>query len=626
MTLARRIWNFIDKLGTPENTKTQNILHFLRFLFTRPGMRLIKDKIRKKILSAEKNNLLIYNNWIKEITDPQTLQREYNNTITSLQLQPKFSIVVPVYNPPIGYFRQAIESVRKQLYGNWELCLADDNSPNKDVQLVMQEYARSDNRIKIVSREVNGHISACTNSAIAVATGDYIVFMDHDDLLTDNCLFEFVRHINDHPKDDLIYSDEDKIDDKGMYSSPHFKPDWAPDNLLSRNYMGHVIVMKKELVDKLGGCRTGFEGSQDHDLLLRATEQTKHVGHIPKVLYHWRIHQQSVASAGEAKPYAFTAAIKALNEALERRGTPGVAEMIPQYDGCYRVKYTITDPGKVSIIIPTKNQAAMLDKALRSIISLTDYKNYEIILLDNNSDQQDLFDLVARYTREHGDIFRCVEAKFLFNFSKLMNLGRKHATGSYLLFLNNDVEVMHADWLSTMVSFAQHKQTGCVGVKLLFPDDTIQHAGVVLGLGGAAGHVFARQHRSERGYFNYIQILNNYSSVTGACLMCRTEIFDEVGGFEEALRVEYNDIDFCLKVFSAGYYNVYVPDVELYHYESISRGQPYLNKANWEQHEKDFGIFTSKWQKLIDNDPFYSPHLSRLTDDFQLDTKKQIKN
>lgn len=622
LRLTTRFINFINKIGTPENTKAQNIFNFLKFIITKPGIKLVKQKVKRLILSAEKHNQNIYNRWIKDRTNINILQGQYNSTIGSLKVQPKFSIVVPVYNPPVHYLKLAIESVREQLYGNWELCLADDNSPNPEVQKTLQEYADKDHRIKIVLRKTNGHISVCSNSALALATGDYIVFMDHDDLLTPNCLFEFVKHVNANPLDDIIYSDEDKIDDKGFHTSAHFKPNWAPDNLLSRNYMGHVLVMRKSITDKINGFREGYEGSQDYDLILRATELTSHIGHISKVLYHWRIHELSVASASDAKPYAYIAAQKALNDALERRGTPGTAEFVADSPGTYRIKYKITKPGKVSIIIPTKNHAVLLEKALSSIIELTDYPDYEIILLNNNSDAPDFFALVNRYTQEHSNVFKCIDAAFPFNFSKLMNVGEAHATGDYLLFLNNDVEVLQKDWLTEMVSFAQREKTGAVGVKLLYPDDTIQHAGVVLGLGGAAAHVFTKIHRSERGYFNYVKSLNNYSSVTGACLMCRRSLFKEVGGFEEALRVEYNDIDFCLKLLAKGYYNVYLPDVELYHYESASRGQPYLNKENWEQHEIDFGIFTKKWLNYINNDPFYNPNLSLHSDDFQLDAHK----
>lgn len=617
MGLYKRISNFIDKVGTPENSKAQNIAKLAAFLLSKPGIKFVINKVRHALF-ADKVNAASYNNWINHRLNPTLLDVQYKTHINNLKNKPLISIVVPVYNPSVTFLAAAIESVINQQYTNWELCLADDVSPNPEVRQLLEAYSKKDNRIKVVFRTTNGHISECTNSALAMATGEYILFMDHDDLLTINCLFEIVKHINKHPEDRIIYSDEDKIDDSGIFSMPHFKPDWAPDNLLSRNYMGHVIVIDKKIVDQLGGLRPGFDGSQDHDLLLRATELTNNIGHIPKVLYHWRIHEHSVAMASEAKPYAYLAAQKALEEALVRRGTPGKVEHIPGILGGYRIRYEVRSYDKVSIIIPTKDQAELLRKALTSIIELTTYPDYEIILLNNNSTTPEFFALVKEFSEKYGDKFTCYEAAFPFNFSKLNNFGVSKSSGKFLLFLNNDVEVTHGDWLDQMVSFAQRKFTGAVGVKLLFPNDTIQHAGVILGLGGAAGHIFPRVHRSQTGYFNYLVSLNNYSSLTGACLMCRREVFEEVGGFDETLAVEYNDIDLCLKIMTKGYYNVYVPDVVLYHYESASRGHPFHSKAAFAQHEIDIKKFRDKWLRYIENDPFYSPNLSMETDTFSL--------
>jgi glycosyltransferase involved in cell wall biosynthesis len=589
-------------------------------VLTEPGFNLLK-KVAKKVLrkfGMFKEHHYGYNEWITARLDTQALRKEYYNAIYLCPVQPKFSIVMPVYNPTPSFLSAAIDSVMDQLYGDWELCIADDCSPKPEVKKVLQEYMAKDSRIKVVFREKNGHISANTNSALSLVTGDYLLFMDHDDLLTTNCLFEFVRHINAHPEDQLIYSDEDKVDDAGVFSMPHFKPDWAPDNLLSRNYMGHVIVAHKDLMAKVGEFRLGFEGSQDHDFLLRATELTKHIGHIPKVLYHWRIHKLSVANNTKAKPYAYLAAQKALEEALVRRGTPGKVELIADTLGGYRMRYDIPTPKKVSVIIPTKDQVKLLKCAIDSIIEKTVYPDYEIIVLNNNSNTPEFFALMEEYKQKHSAIFTCVDATFPFNFAKLMNLGVGLSKGDYILFANNDIEVIEGNWMTEMVSFAQRKTTGAVGVKLLYKDDTIQHAGVVLGLGGAAGHVFVNMHKNDRGYFNYIKSLNNYSAVTAACMMCRKELYNEVGGMDETLEVEYNDVDLCLQFVAHGYYNVYVPDVEIYHYESATRGHPFQSKESWAQHEHDFGIFRSKWQKYVDNDPFYNPNLSITVTDFGL--------
>jgi glycosyltransferase involved in cell wall biosynthesis len=608
------------KISDQGDGKFRTLMKFASFVLTKPGFELVK-KVAKRALvkfGLRKEQHAGYADWIKAKLDPKTLKKEFSDIYPTLKNRPKISIIVPVYDPSPVYLQAAINSVIDQSYDNWELCLADDRSPNPQVKVALDRAAKNDKRIKVIFRETNGHISANSNSALSLATGDFLLFMDHDDLLTPNCLFEFVRHINEHPLDQLIYSDEDKIDDAGVLSFPHFKPDWAPDNLLSRNYMGHVIVIRKDLADKVGGFREGFEGSQDHDYLLRASELTEHIGHIPKVLYHWRIHQLSVANNTDAKPYAYIAAKKALEEAMVRRGTPATIDDIPGILGGYRINYEVKHFGKVSIIIPTKDQVKLLKIALDSMIQKTTYPDYEIIVLNNNSNTIEFFELMKEYEVKYAGKFRCIDANFPFNFAKLMNLGAAESKGEFLLFCNNDIEVIHADWMTQMVSYAQREKTGAVGVKLLYEDDTVQHAGVVLGLGGAAGHVFINMGRYDRGYFNYVQSLNNYAAVTGACVMCRKRIYDEVGGMVEHLEVEYNDVDLCLQFLKHGYYNVYLPTVELYHHESATRGHPFQSKQAWAQHEHDLAIFRDKWLDLINNDPFYSPNLSITCTDFQL--------
>lgn len=588
---------------------------------SRQGLNLMIHKFKRIIFRTAKYDRNNYNKWIKNKLKLTALSEDYKNTILSLNNHPRISIIIPVYNPPIKFLDDAIKSIIDQLYTNWELCIADDNSSNPEVSKLLQEYSTKDARIKVTYRDSNGHISNCSNSAINLATGSFLIFMDHDDLLTINCLFEIVKHINEHPDIELIYSDEDKINDDGQFSTPHFKPDWAPHNLLSRNYIGHVVAMTKKLVDSIGGLRVGFEGSQDYDLLLRATEITDKIGHIPKVLYHWRIHKESVSFNDNAKPYANLAAIKALEEALVRRGTPGKVENIHDLSWTYRITYEIIHPGKVSIIIPSKDHAKLLRTTLESIISKTKYSDYEIILLNNNSTSNEFFDLVDEFKKKHGNIFTCYDANFSFNFSKLINMGVEKSKGKYLLFLNNDIKIINDNWMDVMVSYAQHENVGAVGVKLLFPNNTIQHAGVILGLGGAAGHVFVNFQRWQSSYFNYILSLNNYSALTAACMMCRRDAFDKVQGFDEKLAVEYNDIDFCIKLLDNGLYNVYVPEVELYHFESSTRSHPYHSKEAFVQHQIDINIFRSKWINYINNDPFYNPNLSIENIDFRINFK-----
>lgn len=625
---------FFRKNSTGKGT-LKRLFEFLKFMFSKPGFRIvrkvIKGGLKKMYVIAEDRPIQIvyldapagnhdiqtYNDWIRNKLLPEQLKETYKTQSLEWTINPTVSIVMPVYNPPAKFLKEAIESVRSQLYPNWELCIADDCSPNPQIKKMLNAYVAKDKRIKVTFRQTNGHISACSNTALQLATGEYILFMDHDDLLTENCISEVVAYINQHQELDIIYSDEDKVDENNFHSMPHFKSQWAPHSIMSRNYFGHVVVMKKEIVQRINGFREGFEGSQDYDLILRATEATKHIGHIPKVLYHWRIHSESAAQSEEVKPYAYIAAKKALEEAMTRRDTPGEVQYLSGLKG-YRIRYGVQHFGKVSIIIPTKDQVKLLQNTIDSILELTDYPDYEIIILNNNSSSKEFFVLMNNYTNKHPDKFRCVDANFPFNFAKLMNIGVSLSNGEYILFLNNDVEVIHADWITQMVSYTQQEQTGVVGVKLLYPDDNIQHAGVIVGLGGVAGHAFVNLHKNDAGYFNYVQSVNNFSALTAACLMCRKATYLQVGGMDEAFEVEYNDVDLCLKFIKAGYYNVYLPDVELYHYESATRGHPHQSKESWERHIREIALFKTKWQDMIDNDPYYNPNLNRGTHDFSI--------
>ncbi|MAX79163.1 MAG: hypothetical protein CL843_03190 [Crocinitomicaceae bacterium] len=531
---------------------------------------------------------------------------------------PFFSIVMPVYNPPIEYFKKAIDSVMHQSYENWELILSDDCSSDPNVQQVIKSYQKKDPRIKAVFRKENGHISKASNSGLEIAEGDFIVLMDQDDLITADALYKVAKVIEDTPDTDLIYTDEDKIDEDGHHSYPHFKPDWSPENLLSRNYLGHLTVFRASIMKAIGGWRVGFEGSQDYDLVLRFTEETDRIKHIPEVLYHWRVHEQSAASNEEAKPYAYIAAQKALTEALQRRKMPGTVDFLDGFRG-YSIRLDLAKPAqKVSIIIPTKDKADVLEVCLQSIFEKTTYSNYEVLVVDNNSEEKETFKLFDEYQQKHPENFKVERTEEPFNFSFLMNFGRKHVSGEYLVLLNNDTEVISTDWLEGFVEQAQRDEIGVVGCKLLYPNNTIQHAGVIMGLGGAAGHVFVGEHRDGPGYFNYINLLNNYSALTAACFMIRTEVFDKVNGFDERYQVEYNDVDFCLRVLEAGYRNLYVPHVELYHHESISRGHPHLTKASLERHKRELGLLRTQWENYIENDPHYNPNLSLGAHDFRM--------
>ncbi|MBD78776.1 MAG: family 2 glycosyl transferase [Crocinitomicaceae bacterium] len=553
----------------------------------------------------------------KTLPDENELIRQ-KKEIDQFKDRPILSVLMPVYNPPVEFFKRAMDTILQQSYEYWELCLADDASTDSEIKRVIEEYRKRDKRIKVVYREENGHISAASNSAMEIAVGDFYVLMDQDDEIALDAFYWCVKAINENENIDLVYTDEDKIDEFGNHSEAHFKPDWSPDNLLSRNYLGHLTVFRSDLFREIGGWREGFEGSQDYDLVLRFTEKCRNITHIPRILYHWRIHSTSAAGGEDAKPYAYTSAQKAITEALTRRGYSSNIGFLDGFRG-YSVRLGIKDPeAKVSIIIPTKDQADILETCLKSIFEKTSWQNFEVLVIDNNSSDQNLFDLLDHWTKKEPNRFKSIRTEEPFNFSFLMNLGARNTDGNYMVLLNNDTEVITEDWLEAMIEHAQRPEVGVVGAKLLYPNDTIQHAGVIIGLGGAAGHVLVGEHRDGPGHFNYVNLLNNYCAVTAACVMVRREVFDEVGGFNENFAVEYNDVDFCLKVWDTGYRNLYVPHCELYHHESVSRGHPHLTKESFEKHKEEIKKLKDLWQPYVDHDPCYNPNQSLGAHDFRM--------
>jgi GT2 family glycosyltransferase len=543
--------------------------------------------------------------------------RRMRDVLPLLALRPMFSILMPVYEPPEEYLRAAIESVQAQVYPDWELCIVDDASRKSYVRAVIEEYARDDERIKPVFREANGHIAATSNTAFAAATGEFVVLFDHDDLLSVDALFENALTINRQPDVDVIYSDEDKIDEHGRRREPYFKPDWSPDSLLSRNYVSHLGVYRRTLVERAGGFRLGFEGSQDYDLILRVTELTERVAHIPRVLYHWRVHPESTASVREQKNYAQTAAIRALEEALARRGEPGRVEASARMAGIFTVRYELPRPGLVSVVIPTRDHGEDVERCLAALFGCTTYANIEVVMIDNGTrDRVSLRTFAAWAEREPGRL-KIVRYDVPFNFSSIVNFGVANSSGEYVLLLNNDTEVITPDWIEAMVEQAQRPAIGAVGGKLLYEDGTVQHAGVVLGLGGVAGHSHKYFPGDAPGYFGVLQTVNNFSAVTAACLMVRRAVFDEVGGFDEELAIAFNDVDFCLRVKAAGYRNVYLPHVELYHYESKSRGHE-NTRAKKARFLREKRVMGERWRTAELPDPYYNPNLTLDTEDFAL--------
>ena len=558
-----------------------------------------------------------YQQWLNKNYPRQADLHKLSKAVEKLCYKPIISIVMPIYNVPERFLREAIESVIQQVYPEWELCIADDCSTEPHVKQILQEYSRREPRIKVNFRDENGHISRASNSALEIAEGEFIALLDHDDLLTPNALYEVALLLNQHPEADMIYSDEDKVDENNILREPFFKTDWCPDSFLSRMYTCHLGVYRRTLVREIGNFRVGYEGSQDYDLVLRITEKTDKIFHIPKVLYHWRIHPQSAASGTAAKPYAYEAGKRALSEAILRRGETGEVLPIPKYPGLYAVRYAIQDYKLVSIIIPTKDLAETLDKCLRSIFQKSTYPNYEVTVIDNGSIKEQTAKCINKWKSKEPNRFSCYRLDIPFNFSRINNYAVEQARGNYLLFLNNDTEITAPDWIDAMVEQAQRPSIGAVGALLLYPDKSIQHAGVVLGIGGVASHSHRHYPSILPGYFGQVVTINNYSAVTGACLMCRREVFDSVNGFAENLAVFYNDIDFCLKLVEKGYKNIYLPHVVLYHYESKSLGKKFTSEK-LALFNKETEYMKGKWKFFLENDPCYSPHLTKNSDDYSI--------
>jgi len=536
--------------------------------------------------------------------------------IPLLAHRPLISIIMPTYNTPHDFLRDAIDSVRLQAYANWELCIADDASTDPMIRQILREYAFLDDRIKIVERSENGHISRASNSAIGMATGEFIALLDHDDEIVPSALFDVVLEINKHPDADMIYSDEDKIDEYGARSAPFFKPGWSPDTMLSKMYSCHLGVYRRSLVNEIGGFRPEFDGSQDWDLALRISERTTRIFHIPKVLYSWRIHAQSAASGVDAKPYAYLAAQRVIEDALRRRGEAGTVAPVPDFPpGIFHVRYAIVGNPHVDIIIPTRDGAHLLRGCLESIFERTTYENFTVVIVDNGSRLAETFALFAEFAAREPDRFRVEPFDVPFNYPRVNNFGVSKTSGELVLFLNNDTAVIEPEWLEALVEQAQRPSIGAAGALLLYEDDRIQHAGVVLGVGGLAGHSHRHVPADAAGHYNMLITTTNYAAVTGACLLMKRADFDAVGGFDERLAVAFNDVDLCLKLLELGRVNVYVPHARLYHFESRSRGYD-VTPARVELAKKERAMFLSRWQKIVDDDPYYNPHYTRITESF----------
>lgn len=570
-----------------------------------------KMKSSENSLFYNPDNIKEYNKWLK-------IFEKEEKDIETFKYNPLISILIPVYNIGKEYLSECIESILNQNYENFEICLVDDASKKEETLETLKFYEKKDKRIKVKYRQENGHISKTTNDALKMAEGEFIGLVDNDDLLAPNALYEVVKVLNENKKIDFVYSDEDKLNKEGERCYPHFKPDFSPDTLLSLNYICHFTVIRKKLVEDVGGFEVGLEGAQDHDLFLKVTEKTKNIYHIPKILYHWRMIEGSTASNLDNKSYANDKGKIAIENALKRRKILGHVEKDTP-STYYKVVYEFKKVPMVSIIIPTRDYAETLKSCVNSIYKKTTYKNFEIIIANNGSVEKSTFALFDKYKKEHSN-FKVVDVNTEFNYSFINNYAIKQAKGEYIVLLNNDTEIITPEWLNIMVGYASQKHVGAVGAKLLYPDKTVQHAGVILGLGGVASHAYIGASRNDLGAYGRLRVPYNYSAVTAACLVVSRKKYDEVNGLEETLKVAYNDVDFNIKLLEKGYYNVFCPQVELTHFESKSRGFD-TTTEKYKRFLKESDYMYNKWKNLLNNDKMYNKNFSK-KGWFILDKKK----
>ena len=610
MILRSKVWRMADFFRRVFYMKILKIFPPLQksmLTITREGFPSFWQKVKKRQLMKSKD---IYDIWMEKNALTEERIKAIREDIEAFPYKPKISIIMPVYNVEKGWLEKALKSVFSQLYSNWELCISDDASTKKHIKETLLKY-RDNKKVKIKFLGKNKGISEASNQALSLATGEFVGFLDHDDELSPDALYENVKLLNKHPEADFIYSDEDKINPEERRIEPYFKPGWSPDLFLSYNYICHLTIFRKKLIDQLEGFRKGFEGSQDYDLLLRATEKTDKIFHIPKVLYHWRQIIGSTATIHKEKFTHIENSIKALEEAMRRRKIAATVERGINFDQfeSYRVQRTIKDSPLISIIIPMKDMVSFLQRNLRSIEEKTDYDNYEIIIVDNNSQEKETFDYFKTINEKKN--IRIIEYKENFNFSKINNFAATKAKGEHILFLNNDIEVITPGWLMAMLEHSVRDEVGAVGAKLIFPNNTIQHAGTVLGLGGVAGHSHKHYPADSNGYFGALNTIRNYSAVTAACMMTRKKLFEEVGGFDEIhLSVAFNDVDLCLKIREKGYLIVYTPFAALYHYESTSRG--------YDLNPDEIMYMKNRWGDILFSDPYYNPNLTFNSEDFRI--------
>lgn len=589
------------------------IVKTVRLMWTRHHF-LVPPRMFKQYFHSLKNNVsnknideLFYNPLVDSDYRKWIEEQENDVIDKKFKYKPLISFIIPVYNVSRELLSECLDSILNQSYQNFEICLADDCSSNEETLEVLREYEKKYDQVKVVYRKENGHISEASNSALEIASGDFIGLVDNDDVLDKDALYYVVKELNADKTLDMIYSDEDKLDFEGRRCFPHFKSDFALDTLLSSNYICHFTVLRKKIVDKIGGFRSEYNGAQDYDLFLRVIDETRKICHIPKILYHWRMTKGSTSSSGGNKNYAYVAGKKALEDYFKRNKIQTLVHLIgePQM---YRVEYLYKKEPSISIIIPTKDKSQVLDVCLKSIYEKTNYKNYEVIVIDNNSQKEETFVLLDDYKRKYHN-FNYFTYQCEFNYSYLNNEAVKKANGDYVVLLNNDTEVISPNWLHDMVGYASQEHVGCVGAKLLYPNRTIQHAGVVIGVGGIAMHANVSTGEDNFGYFGRLVSVYDWSCVTAACLMVKKSKYLEVAGLDEKLKVAYNDVDFNLKLLEKGYSHVVLPDVKLFHYESLSRGND-MRADQIKRFKEETDYMCDKWGEILLSDKYYNPNLS----------------